>query len=125
MPTGIGHLVARAPRASSGLVQIECVDRSELGRAGGGFQAVRVRAQAAGHPVMEHAGEVTFVERVSMFDEDLAARAVRLSCAFGSPQPWFDGIRTYAASGIWARGPRFAVATARRFRGQSRRVRAI
>jgi 50S ribosomal protein L16 3-hydroxylase len=75
-----------------------------LGRTWGSadFQAACARARAAGHPVMECVGEVTFVERVSMFDGDLAARAARLSRTFGSPQPWFDGIRTYTASGIGA-----------------------
>lgn len=75
-----------------------------LGRTWGSadFQAAYAKAQAAGHSIMERVGEVTFVERVSMFDEDLAARAARLSRAFGSPQPWFDGIRTYRTSGIGA-----------------------
>ncbi|HEX5534493.1 MAG TPA: cupin domain-containing protein [Actinomycetales bacterium] len=66
------------------------------------FATAHRRALASGHPVAEREDEVTFIERVSEFDEDLAARAARFRTMFGLPKIWFDSVRTHSPSGIGA-----------------------
>ena len=65
------------------------------------FDAARFRMMEDDQ-VMERPGEVIFIEDVSRFDDDLAARARQLAHFFGAPQVWFDAIRTYDRSGIGA-----------------------
>jgi 50S ribosomal protein L16 3-hydroxylase len=73
-----------------------------LGRSwsSGDFATARERALSDGHPVAERDGEVTFIEHISDFDEDLGSHTARFRAMFGVPKVWFDGIRTYSASGI-------------------------
>lgn len=66
------------------------------------FEAAASKARAAGHPVQEHAGQVTFIERVSDFDDALLRRAKNLRQISGVPAVWFDSVRTYDSSGIGA-----------------------
>jgi 50S ribosomal protein L16 3-hydroxylase len=66
------------------------------------FDAAAAKARAAGHPVHEHAGQVTFIERVSDFDDALLRQAKNLQQVFGVPAVWFDSVRTYDTSGIGA-----------------------
>jgi 50S ribosomal protein L16 3-hydroxylase len=63
------------------------------------FERAHAAARAAGAPVNERSGEVTFIENVSAHDADLAARAVRFAPEFGAPHAWFDAVRTFAADG--------------------------
>lgn len=64
------------------------------------FEAALVGARSSGAQVKERAGEVTFIEQVSRFDADLRDRADRFASVFGTPQTWFDSVRTHARSGI-------------------------
>lgn len=65
------------------------------------FVAARAQAVAA-DSLRERDGEVTFIEQVSAYDENLARRADDLRTHFGAPTAWFDAIRTYMPSGIGA-----------------------
>jgi 50S ribosomal protein L16 3-hydroxylase len=64
------------------------------------FDAAHRRALANGHAVSEREREVTFIEHISEFDDDLAARTGRFRATFGVPRVWFDAVRTYGPSGI-------------------------
>lgn len=66
------------------------------------FTAARDLAVASGREVAHRDGEVTFIERISDFDEDLSARAKRFHTMFGVPEAWFDSVQTYSPSGIGA-----------------------
>lgn len=67
------------------------------------FEAAHAKARAAGQgAVKEQLGEVTFIEKVSTFDSDLAVRAAEFGRTYGAPQAWFDAVRTYSNSGIGA-----------------------
>lgn len=50
--------------------------------------------------IRERPNDVTFIERVSAINDDLAARMDRFAGLFGTPPPWCDTIRTYRPSGI-------------------------
>lgn len=81
-----------------------------LGRHWGGadFDAARRVAKSRHAPISEREGAVTFIENVSAHDADLASRAGELRSVFGSPQAWFDAIRTYDGSGkLNGIGPHF------------------
>lgn len=64
------------------------------------FDRVRARALADGETVSERAGEVSFIEAASRFDDRLTELADELAGVFGAPRTWFDAIRTYSSSGI-------------------------
>ncbi|MGW5652124.1 JmjC domain-containing protein [Streptomyces humi] len=67
------------------------------------FAAARTRALAQDPgAVTERPDEVTFIERVSAFDPDLAERAEEFARVFGAPRAWFDTVRTHGADGIGA-----------------------
>jgi 50S ribosomal protein L16 3-hydroxylase len=66
------------------------------------FDAARETAVGRGHAIKERDGEVTFIEGVSSFNEDLAERAGGFGRMFGAPKTWFDTVRTYSSSGIGA-----------------------
>ncbi|AJE87489.1 VldL [Streptomyces albus] len=64
------------------------------------FGAALRAAREADHTVLEREGEVAFVEKVSLFDADLAERAEEFGRFFGVPETWFDSVATYSPSGI-------------------------
>jgi 50S ribosomal protein L16 3-hydroxylase len=67
------------------------------------FATALAKARAVGGDmVKERPGEVSFIEKVSAFDTDLAERAAGFSRIFGAPEAWFDSVRTYSADGIGA-----------------------
>lgn len=66
------------------------------------FDAAYAETVSRGVSVNEREGQVTFIENVSAYDQDLATRADAFREVFGAPQTWFDAIRTYARSGIGA-----------------------
>jgi len=68
------------------------------------FDRALTAARAAGHPVSDRDGAVTFIEQVSRFDGDLAVRAQGFAARFGTPEAWFDTVRTGEPDGI---GPHF------------------
>jgi 50S ribosomal protein L16 3-hydroxylase len=59
------------------------------------FELACAKAYASDGAVKERQGEVTFVERISLFAPDLREIATRVSKKFGSDSVWFDGVRTY------------------------------
>lgn len=71
---------------------------------GADFDNARQTARSRGAVVNEIPGEVTFIENISEYDDDLARRAKDCAEVFGAPRAWFDSIRTYTQSGI---GPHF------------------
>lgn len=66
------------------------------------FEVAYAKARSEGHTIKEQIGKVTFIEKVSAFDSDLAARATQFGHTFAVPQVWFDAVRTYSSSGIGA-----------------------
>jgi 50S ribosomal protein L16 3-hydroxylase len=68
------------------------------------FDAAReaLRTAESRAVVNERADDVTFIERVSAIEDDLAQRMRGLGELFGTPEPWCDTIRTYRPSGIGA-----------------------
>ncbi|MET0136393.1 MAG: cupin domain-containing protein [Kibdelosporangium sp.] len=80
--------------------------RDFLGRtfSAGDFEKALAGARAARHAVQDRDGDVTFIEKVSLFDPDLTERAKGFGERFGMPETWFDSVRTRAPDGI---GPHF------------------
>jgi 50S ribosomal protein L16 3-hydroxylase len=66
------------------------------------FTAARERAVVSGRQIAHREGEVTFIERISDFDDDLLLRAQRFRSLFGVPEAWFDSVQTYSPNGIGA-----------------------
>ncbi len=69
---------------------------------GANFDAALGRARGAGHHVQDRAGQVTFIEKVSLFNDDLTRRTKDFADLFGVPETWFDTVRTHAPDGIGA-----------------------
>ena len=64
------------------------------------FDAALIKAREAGAPIKERAGEVTFIEGVSRYDQYLGERTSYFARLFGVPSVWFDTIATHSVSGI-------------------------
>jgi 50S ribosomal protein L16 3-hydroxylase len=57
-------------------------------------------ARVAGVGWKHREGEVSFIERVSLLNEDLGQRMDTLAKQFGAPAAWCDTVRTHVSSGI-------------------------
>jgi 50S ribosomal protein L16 3-hydroxylase len=66
------------------------------------FEAAQKNGHREPNVIKEREGEVTFIEQVSAYDARLRESARAFREQFGTPQTWFDAIRTYSASGIGA-----------------------
>lgn len=64
------------------------------------FDTSYKKAKKAKWQIHEKENQVTFIERVCAFNNELSKSAKRLSKFFGVTSAWFDSVNTYGISGI-------------------------